>query len=102
MNPEHLTNLFCAKRGITADDLARHKQIDDVMLMLHINDEFKSDFNLSEQATWGALWDWTYHKQYPLKAKHKIKLETICIQAIERRQAQQKKIDRIRQLRQKV
>lgn len=99
---EHLTNIFCKKRGITADDLARHKQIEDVMLMLHINEEFKGDFNLNEQACWGALWDWTYHKKFPLKAKHKSKLELICIQAIKRRQAHQKQIEKIKQLRQRV
>ncbi|CAB4153764.1 hypothetical protein UFOVP641_24 [uncultured Caudovirales phage] len=102
MSPEHLTNLFCKKRGIKAEDLARHKQIDDVMLLLHINEEFRPEFNLSEQASWGAIWDWTYHKKFPLKAKHKIKLELICIQALNRRKDKLKKIEKIKQLRQTV
>jgi hypothetical protein len=98
----HYTNWWCRSKGISANDLSKHKQIDDVMLLLHISEEFKSNFNLSEQSTWGALWDWTYHRSYPLKAKHKLKLETICTQALVRRQQKQNQIEKIRQLRQAV
>lgn len=100
--PEHLTNIFCKKRGIKADDLARHKQIDDVMLLLHINDEFKNEFNDIEQGVWAAYWGMVYHKKFSLKAKHKTKLEKIILGVLKRRQALEKKIEKIKQLRQKV
>ena len=98
----HYTNLWCRSKGISASDLENHKQIDDVMLLLHIHDEFSKDFTKSEQATWGQKWGWCYNRQLPLKKKYKQALETICLQVLVRRQAKQQARDKIKQLRQTV
>lgn len=97
---EHYTNYWCKCRGITAEDLASHPQIDDIMLLLHIHDEFSQDFSKSEQSVWGQKWGWCYNRQLPLKKKYRLKLEQICLSALARRQAKQAAREKIQQLRQ--
>jgi hypothetical protein len=94
-----VTNYWCRMKGIHSRDLDSHPQIDDVMLLLKYRDGMWIKLNTSEQAHWGAIWDWTYHRKLPLKTKHLAKLELITIQAEQRHRKKQQAIDKIKQLR---
>ena len=98
----HYTNLWCREKGIHSYDLENHPQIDDIMLLLAIKDEFGTEFSKSEQAIWGQKWGWCYNRQLPLKNKYRLALETLCITVLERRKAKQKALDKIQKLRQVV
>lgn len=79
LEQEQLVGYWVAKHGLKARDLTKHPQIDDVILLVNIRDVQWCKFNKSEQALWGALWNWTYHNQYPVKNKNIIKLEQAII-----------------------
>lgn len=98
----HYTNLWCRSKGISSDDLTRHPQIDDIILLLRIKDEFGAEFTKSEQAIWGQKWGWCYNRKFALKNKYRLKLEQLCLTILARRQAKQKAINKIKQLRQIV
>jgi hypothetical protein len=95
----HYTNLWCRSKGIHATDLETHSQIDDIMLLLAIKDEFGQEFTKSEQAVWGQKWGWVYNRKFPLKKKYRLALEQLCLTILERRQACQKARDKIKNLR---
>ena len=101
-----VTNYWCRTKGIKSSDLETHPQMDDVILLVTYRDAMWKQLNRSEQAHWGALWDWCYYRKFALKKKHLTKLELITQQASERYKAQQiafnKARDRIYQLRQTV
>jgi hypothetical protein len=92
-----VTNYWCRSKGIKSEDLDTHPQIDDVMLLLKYRDGMWIKLNTSEQAHWGAIWDWTYHRKYPLKNKHLAKLELITIQAEQRHANKMAQINKARQ-----
>ena len=81
---QQVTNYWCRTKGIHSSDLDTHPQIEDVMILLKYRDAMWQKLNKSEQAHWGAIWDWTYHRKYPLKNKHISKLELITLQAEQR------------------
>lgn len=103
---EGVTNYWCRTKGIQSTDLETHPQMDDVILLIQYRDAMWSKLNKSEQAHWGAVWDWCYHKKHSLKRKHLAKLELITEQATTRYQLQQNQLakarQRIHQLRQAV
>lgn len=103
---EQLIAYWVRKHGLKSKDLTQHPQIDDCILLIKIRDSHWKKFNKSEQALWGAIWNWVYHNECSLKQKHITKLEQAVINADQRhltklvKQAQVKQ--RIHQLRQKV
>ena len=92
----HYTNYWCKSKGIRADDLILHKQVDDVVLLVKYRDAMWSVLNKSEQAHWGAVWSWCYHHKFPLKKKHLAKLALITAQATSRQEEKQIKIIKAR------
>jgi hypothetical protein len=71
--------------GVTVADLDSHKQINDVVLLINIRQEFWSGMNYSEQAVWGAYWDIVYNKSKPLNSKALKKFERTIEQVKQRR-----------------
>jgi hypothetical protein len=94
--PEHLTNIFCKKRGIKATDLENHNCADDIVLLLVIKEEFDSSFDPESKGLWAAYWSRVYHYCFPLKAKHHKKLLGICEQALKVKQAREEKQAKVR------
>jgi hypothetical protein len=84
LEQEQLVGYWVAKHGLRARDLTRHPQIDDVILLIKIRDCQWQYFNKSEQALWGALWEFTFHKQRPINKKNIIKLEQAIIHSRDR------------------
>lgn len=80
----YYTNYWCKSKGISAKDLEAHPQIDDVVLLINYRDSMWSKLNKSEQAHWGAVWDWCYHRKFALKKKHLKKFESIIQEANQR------------------
>jgi hypothetical protein len=72
-------------KGISLDDLGDHQQISDVIVLIHLRDNFWPRMNASEQAVWGAYWNIVYHKRYPLTKKFWNKFENI-VKAIDSRE----------------
>lgn len=102
----HYTNYWCRSKGISTKDLESHPQIEDVMLLLKFREGMWSKLNRSEQAHWGAYWNWCYHRKFLLKKKHLKKLELITEEATQRHLIkiikQSKARQRIHELRQTV
>jgi hypothetical protein len=102
----HYTNWWCRSKGIKSKDLDSHPSINDVVFLIQFRDAMWSKLNKSEQAFWGAIWDWTYHKGFQLKKKHLTKAEQVVVDAETRYQAKQNQIikarNKISQLRQVV
>lgn len=109
---DHYTNLWCKELGIKSKDLGNvvfidgkvkhysaHPQIDDVVLLANIRNEFWTEMNNQHRGVVAGLWGMVYTKKYPLKAKHLQKLEGI-IQAITQAQIKQQiKRNKIKALR---
>ena len=55
------TSYWLKSKGLTLTDLTHHEQIDDVILLANIKDEFRNDFNLAQEGYWAALWSYVYH-----------------------------------------
>lgn len=81
------TSFWLKSKGLTLTDLTHHEQIDDVILLANIKDEFRNDFNLSQEGYWAALWSYVYYHKHSLKSKHLKKLELILSDLQSQRQA---------------
>lgn len=88
-----LVGYWAKTKGITLKDLERHKQINDVVLLLQFKDHFNVYFTKSETASWGAIWGIVYHKKRSLKQKHLHTLANIG----KRIKHRQEKIKQLRQ-----
>lgn len=80
--------------GVTVKDLDTHKQINDIVLLINIRQQFWYAMTASEQATWGGYWNVVYRNSKPLKLKALKKFETIIEQVRQR----QLKIEILRQI----
>ena len=80
--------------GVTLADLDSHQQIDDVVLLINIRQEFWHAMNYSEQGVWAAYWDIVYKKSKPLHKKALKKFENI----IHKLNQRQLKINILRQI----
>ena len=80
----HYTNLWCRSKGISAKDLEKHPQADDLVLLINIREATWHMLNSQEQGVWAAYWGWVYTKKFSLKNKHIKKLEAITYQALAR------------------
>lgn len=81
----HYTNLWCREKGIHAIDLEKHKQADDVVLLVLFREQFWRDMTKAQQGSWAAFWSYSYTHKKPLKQKHLKKLENISYSAINTR-----------------
>ena len=81
------TSYWLKSKGLTLTDLTHHEQIDDVILLANIKDEFRNDFNLAQEGYWEALWSYVYHNKHSLKSKHLNKLNIILTELQSQRQA---------------
>lgn len=97
------TSYWLRSKGLTLNDLTCHEQIDDVILLVNIKDEFRDDFDQAQEGYWAALWSYVYHNNHNLKSKHYVKLNQILTSIQSQRQAKkhrqailQGKIQRLR------
>ena len=74
------TSYWLKSKGLTLTDLTHHEQIDDVILLANIKDEFRNDFNLAQEG-------YVYHNKHSLKSKHLNKLNIILTELQSQRQA---------------
>lgn len=97
---EHKTNLFCWRRGFTANDLGTHPCADDLVLLSMIKTDLGKYISNLDHAKLNGLWGMVYTRKFPLKNKHHRDLEDITIraqQAIQRQQIQKAKIQQLKQ-----
>ena len=81
------TSYWLKSKGLTLTDLTHHEQIDDVILLANIKDEFRDDFDLAQEGYWAALWSYVYHNKHSLKSKHLNKLNILLTELQSQRQA---------------
>jgi hypothetical protein len=102
----HYTNSWCRSKGFKSKDLMSHPAMDDVVFLVQYRDALWTKLSKSEQAFWGALWDWTYYKGFRIKQKHLAKAEQIVLDAEARYNWRQQQADKarnkIKELRQTV
>jgi GTPase involved in cell partitioning and DNA repair len=67
---EHLTNYWCKTLGIKAEDLTRHPQIDDVILLIKFIQEYEKELTPKQRVYVYIMWDWCYKKYNPLSKKY--------------------------------
>ena len=68
---------WAKSKGINLKTIEKHKQIDDVILMLKYKDTFGPHWSKSQAATWGGIWSNVYIHQKAIRPKMLKKLETI-------------------------
>lgn len=95
----HYTNWWCRTIGIKSRDLDNHPQIDDAIRLIQFRDTLWYWMSASERGEWAAMWNRVYHNQYPLKAQHWNRLESITLSSMYRQEQNNKKATIIRQLR---
>jgi hypothetical protein len=97
-----LIKRWIKKKGISFEDLDRHPQIDDVILMLKVR-ELKDSMNSSEIARWGAIWNTVYYKKRALNSKNLTKIQNIVVEAQQRhnykQQQYQAQLNKIKEMR---
>ena len=71
---QQLIGYWLKSRGLTLNDLEKHKQLDDLILLLKIKQQTQDIFNQSEHAHWGALWNIVHKSKKQLRKKHLDKL----------------------------
>jgi hypothetical protein len=83
--------------GVTVADLDSHKQINDVVLLINIRQQYWHAMSSSEQASWGGYWNVVYRNSKPLKPKALNRFETI-IQQIDQRKLKINILKQVNQL----
>lgn len=69
LEQEQLVGYWSKRFGISKQDLDRHPQIDDLMLLIKYKDEFYHDQKAKHRKFFNNTWDWVYTNKLPLKAK---------------------------------
>ena len=62
----HLTRYWCRTLGIRDEDLTRHPQIDDVIILIKFINEFEQDFKARHRLQIYMMWDSCYKNRRPL------------------------------------
>jgi hypothetical protein len=88
-NINQQTSYFLKKKGLTLADLNQHPQIEDVVLLCNIKDEFLNELDATQEGYVAALWSFVYHNNNALKSKHYIRLKQIVKALQSQRQAKQ-------------
>ncbi len=73
-------NKWCREREITFYDLDNHPQIDDLILLIRIKEEFHRYMTKSHHALWGAIWDIVYNRKNKISEKNLKKLEKLTLE----------------------
>jgi hypothetical protein len=61
---------WCRTLGIKLQDLDRHPQIDDVILLIKFIQEYEKEFTPKQRIYVYVIWDWCYTKCKPLTKKY--------------------------------
>lgn len=69
LEQEQLIGYWVKRFGISKKDLDNHPQIDDLMLLIKIRNEFYKDFKAKHKKFFDNTWNWVYNNKLPLKAK---------------------------------
>ena len=73
----HLTNYWCRTLGIHNRDLHEHPQIDDVIILVKLIQEYQQEFTPKQRILVYIIWDWCYNKRRPLTRKYLKALEKL-------------------------
>jgi hypothetical protein len=65
-----VTNYWCRTLGIHSVDLHTHPQMDDVILLIKIIQEYEKEFTPKQRIHVYVMWDWCYIKRKPLSKKY--------------------------------
>jgi len=79
---EHLTRYWCRTQGIHDKDLLKHPQIDDVIILVRVIQEYFQELTASKRIHLHILWDWVYRQKKPL-TKRQCKQLTRLIHQLE-------------------
>ena len=92
---------FCRRRGIHRRDLEQHPCWQDLVLLIHIRDEFQPELqkDRSLRATYNAYWGVVYAERHALRPRAFVRLELMVERCIEIRQQQQALITQIQSMR---
>ena len=96
---EHYTNLWCRTKGIHAIDLIKHRQVDTLIPLIKLRDEFWSIMTSEERGLWAFCWGWVYTNKLPLKKKHTSGLEKTINNIQYRLKLHEQQRQKIKQLR---
>ena len=93
---QQFVGYWLKSKGLSLKILEKHKQIDDVILLINIKGAYYKLYNNSENGYWAALWDRCFFKKKPLRQKDLDKLHTNTEQAYLRHLSKQAKIQALR------
>ena len=96
---KHQTNLFCWRRGFKAEDLGSHSCADDLVLLTVLKDELGEYISNSEHCWLNGIWGMVYNKRFPLKNKHRERIQDITKNAIKAESRQNQQMAKIKQFR---
>ena len=97
LEQQQFVGYWLKSKGLSLNTLEKHKQIDDVILLINVKGACLKLYNNSENGFWAALWDRCYYKKKPLRQKDLNKLESNTAQALQRQQIKQSKIKFLRE-----
>lgn len=103
---EGVTNYWCRTIGIHSEDLHKHPQIDDVILLIKYREEYWKSMNKAQRTSFQYMFEWAYKRKNCLGQKHLEKLKRMALTLENNRlflkqQLQAKRI-KIKQLRQQA
>jgi len=101
LTQEQYIGYWVRQHGLKHKDLSKHPQIDDCIFLIKIRNSIVfNQFSRSEQASWGAIWNYVYHKQYPLKNKYINSMEQAVRKVLQRQENIKLLRNKIKQARQ--
>ena len=83
-------------KGLTLKTLEKHKQIDDIILLINVKGAYRKLYNNSQNGYWAALWDRCLNKKKPLRQKDLDKLENNTLQALQKQRSRQQRTAKAR------
>ena len=99
---KHETNLFCWRRGFKAEDLGSHPCADDLVLMTILKDELSQHMTDTDHCWLNGIWGMVYIKHFPLKNKHRERIQDITTNAIKAEQRHNLQMAKIKQIRKAI
>lgn len=74
---EGVTNYWCRTLGIHSEDLTKHPQIDDVILLIKFLQEYEKELTPKQRVHIHIIWDWCYRQKKPLTKKYLKAIEKV-------------------------
>ena len=93
----HYTNLWCRQQGFKSRDLDQHPQMDDVVLLVQIIQEYIKETSKAQRIQLLLLWQRVYERAQPLKPKHYQSLERLVLRLEQWRYHRQQRQHLLRQ-----